>query len=106
MTKEDSDPLVFLLHLCHATQLALPDLQGLPIPSLEVWEGERGPLPSCKIVHIYLNAMTEALGRGQYGPILLVLDDIHLAIESPEIDLILDRLIGLAPSDLHILLSG
>lgn len=44
ITEEDRDPFVFLLHLCHATQYAFPDIEGLPIPYLESWEGTRGPL--------------------------------------------------------------
>ena len=34
LMEEDRDPLVFLLHLCHASRLALPDLSQLPIALL------------------------------------------------------------------------
>src|SRR5512147_242523 len=30
VSDEDNDPLVFLLHVCHAIQQALPEIQGLP----------------------------------------------------------------------------
>ncbi|HEX7975014.1 MAG TPA: tetratricopeptide repeat protein, partial [Anaerolineales bacterium] len=100
-TEEDADPLVFLLHLCHATQQALPGLQGLPTSFLEAWDGMRGPLPASGVVDQYLNALSE----GQDLPILLVLDDVHLAASAPEVALLLDRLIGLAPPNLHLLLA-
>jgi LuxR family transcriptional regulator, maltose regulon positive regulatory protein len=103
VTEEDSDTLVFLLHLAHATQLALPELAELPIPLLEAWEGGRGPLPATGVLDQYLNA----LSRGLQAPALLVLDDIHLAESaSTEIGLLLDRLVGLAPENLHILLAS
>jgi DNA-binding SARP family transcriptional activator len=97
VTADDNDPLVFLLHLCHAAQLALPGLKGLPFPVLDSWDGTRGPLPTTTVVNQFLNALSEGLT----SPTLLVLDDLHLIAETPEIAHILDRLIGLAPSDLH-----
>ena len=99
---EDRDPLVFLLHLCHASRLALPDLDDLPIALLESWDGTSSPLPSVPILDEWLNSLTAALR----GPALLILDDAHLAAAAPEIVQLLDRLIGLAPADLHILLAG
>lgn len=103
VTEEDSDSLVFLLHLAHATRLALPDLPELPISLLEAWDGGRGPLPAAGVIDQYLNA----LSRGLNEPALLVLDDIHLAENSStEIGLLLDRLVGLAPENLHILLAS
>lgn len=101
VTEDDNDPLVFLLHLCHATRKALAELPDLPIPILEGWEGGRGPLPSIGIVDQYLNALSAGLNQ----PCLLVLDDVHL-VESTEIAHLLDRVIGFAPPALHILLAG
>ncbi len=49
-----------------------------------------------------LIALNEHLDR----PALFVLDDIHLVSSATEIAHILDRLIGLAPYNLHILLAG
>jgi LuxR family maltose regulon positive regulatory protein len=102
VTEDDSDPLVFLLHLCHATQTALPNLQGLPAQFLESWESTRGLLPVTGIVDQYLNTLTEQLAED----VLLVLDDAHLAAGVNEIALILDRLIGLAPQWLHVVLAS
>jgi LuxR family maltose regulon positive regulatory protein len=101
VTKEDSDPLVFLLHLCHATQQALPHMVGLPVQFLETWDGSRGPLPSMEVLQALLNALSESLS----APVLLVLDDVHLALETSEFPRVLDRMIDLAPRDVHILLS-
>ncbi|MEJ2709994.1 MAG: BTAD domain-containing putative transcriptional regulator [Anaerolineales bacterium] len=102
VTQEDSDPLVFLLHLCHAIQHRLPELEGLPIPFLEAWDGSRGPLPSPGVVDQLVNALNDQLLQ----PALFILDDVHLVMDSPEIAHILDRVIGLAPYNLHILLAG
>ncbi len=102
VTQEDSDPLVFLLYLCHATQLSLPGLDGLPTAFLESWDGSQGPLPWRSLLDGYLNALSEGLT----APTLLVMDDIHLVLESGEVAQIMDRLIGLAPAALHVLLAG
>jgi LuxR family transcriptional regulator, maltose regulon positive regulatory protein len=101
VNEEDNDALVFLLHLCYATRRAVPALPGLPIPFLESWGGSRSPLPAVTILDQYLNILAENLVQ----PLLLVMDDVHLVTETSEIALLLDRLIGLAPQDLHILLS-
>ena len=100
--EEDSDPLVFLLHLFHATREALPDTPDLPIPYLEAWDGTQGILPWRGILDQFLNTISENITQ----PILFVLDDAHIVIENGEVAHILDRLIGLAPASLHILLSG
>lgn len=102
VTDEDSDPLVFLLHLCHATRQVISGLEDLPISFLEAWDGTRGPLPVPGIVDQYLNALSEGLDH----PTLLVVDDAHLVLSTSEVTLLLDRLIGLAPPPLHVLLSG
>jgi ATP/maltotriose-dependent transcriptional regulator MalT/DNA-binding SARP family transcriptional activator len=99
---EDRDPLVFLLHLCHAARLALPDLSDLPISLLESWDGTSSPLPSTQILDEWLNSLAAVLR----GPVLLVLDDVHLVAPVGEIVQLIDRLVGLAPDDLHVLLAG
>ncbi len=99
---EDRDPLVFLLHLCHAARLALPNLSDLPISLLESWDGTSSPLPATQILDEWLNSLTAVLR----GPVRLVLDDVHLIAPAPEIVHLIDRLIGLAPADLHVLLVG
>jgi ATP/maltotriose-dependent transcriptional regulator MalT/DNA-binding SARP family transcriptional activator len=99
---EDRDPLVFLLHLCHASRLALPELSDLPISLLESWDGTSSPLPSTQILDEWLNSLAAVL----CGPVLLVLDDAHLVAPAAEIVHLIDRLVGLAPDDLHVLLAG
>jgi len=102
VTEDDNDLFVFLLHLLHATQLAIPHIDNLPIPLLEGWDNIQNPLPMVEIVHQYLNALSGSLDEITY----LILDDIHLVANIPEIVHALDRLIGLAPSELRILLSS
>ncbi len=102
ITDEDSDPIVFLLHLCYATQISRPDILSLPIPLLEAWDGTGGSPYFENVVHQYLNALVEGLDE----PTLLVMDDVHQVTEVAEVALILDRLIGLAPPNLHIILSS
>ena len=101
-TKDDNDLLVFLLHLCHAARLAMPALDGLPIPRLESWEVNSGALPVREVIFEYLNA----LSAGLTAPALLVLDDVHLIVDNPEIVHILDQLVNLAPPHLHLLFSS
>jgi DNA-binding SARP family transcriptional activator len=102
VVERDSDPVIFLLHLCHATQLAFPDLEGLPIPFLEAWDGSQGVFPWMGVLDQYLNALGEYLSE----PALLVLDDIPQAAGSNEIAHLADRLTALAPPYLHILMAG
>lgn len=101
ISDEDQDPFVFLLHLCYSTALALPEVEGLPTSLLETWENVRGPLMTREIVYKYLNAV----GSGLNQPAVVVLDDVHIVSEVAEIAHILDRLIGLAPANLHFVLS-
>ncbi|MEW5829987.1 MAG: BTAD domain-containing putative transcriptional regulator [Chloroflexota bacterium] len=102
VNEEDNDPLVFLLHLCHAFSRALPELPGLPTPHLETWDGIQGPLPWRGVLDQTINALSAFLD----APTLLVLDDAHLVTDAGEVAHILDRLVGLAPAQLHVLLSG
>lgn len=102
VNEEDNDPFVFLLHLCHAFLRAIPALPGLPTPTLEAWDGIQGPLPWRGVLDQIINALSARLD----APTLLVLDDAHLVTEAGEVAHILDRLVGLAPAQLHMLLSG
>ena len=99
---EDKDPLVFLMHLCHAFLRTIPDLLDLPIPTLEAWDGTQGLLPWRNIVDALINALSTHL----QSPLLLVVDDAHLVLDDSEVVHILDRLISPALAQLHILLSG
>jgi len=102
LSEEDQDPFVFLLHLCYATRMVYPDLDGLPTPLLESWDSGRGAQSTREIVFQYLNA----IGSGVESPTVLILDDLHLASDVPEIAHILDRLIGLAPAVLHFVIAS
>lgn len=102
VNEEDNDPLVFLLHLCHALLQTLPDLQDLPIHFLETWEGTQGPLPWRSVIDQIINALSLHLDV----PALLILDDAHIVTEAGEVAHMIDRLIGLAPARFHVLLSG
>ena len=53
-----------------------------------------------------LDALVNDLTDGLVRPSLLVLDDYHLVSEAPLITKIVDRLIGYAPAELHIVLAG
>ncbi|MEI7844361.1 MAG: BTAD domain-containing putative transcriptional regulator [Chloroflexota bacterium] len=100
--EEDNNPLVFLLHLCHATLLALPDISGIPLASLDDWDETQGPLAWREVVDDFINCLSSNLEQ----PVLFILDDAHLVTENGEVVHILDRLISRAPAKLHILLSG
>lgn len=102
VSDEDNDPLVFLLHVCHAIHKALPDITDLPIAFLESWEGGQGPLPWRGILDQIINALSNHL----VVPALLILDDAHHVTDTGEVPHLLDRLIGLAPANFHVLLSG
>lgn len=101
---EDNDPLVFLLHLCHAAAYALPGLPDLPLAFLQTWDGAQGPLPWRGVLDQFINALSTHLT----APTLLVIDDAHLITENSETLAVhlLDRLAGHAPAQLHLLLSG
>lgn len=103
VNEEDGDPLVFLLHLCHTFSRVVPDLYDeLPLHFLETWDGTQGPLPWREVVDQVINTLSLRLD----SPTLLVLDDAHIVTESGEVAHIIDRLIGMAPAQLHVLLSG
>jgi len=102
MMEEDRDPLVFLLHLSHAARAAVPDLDEHPISLFESWDGASGPLPSTRVLDEWLNSLGAAITE----PVFLVLDDAHLVLPAPEIAHLIDRLVALAPADLHIILTG
>lgn len=101
-TEEDNDPLVFLLQMCHALEHALPSRLKLPTSYLEAWDGAQGPLPWQQVVDEIINALVDST----LPQAVLVLDDAHLLTETGDLPLLLDRLIGLAPPSLHVLLAG
>ena len=102
VNEDDNDPLVFLQHLCHAVQYALPEILDLPFAYLNGWDGTQGRLPWRGALDQMINSLAGHLS----GPTLLIMDDAHHVTDSGEVAYILDHLIGLAPAHLHILLSG
>lgn len=98
---EDADPFVFLLHLVQGFRTALSALSEAPLVALEEWERDRRGALWTTVVDLLINELSEHLR----APLLLILDDFHLLVESSEPIRILDRLIGRAPSDLHVILS-
>lgn len=93
--------MVFLLHLLHGFRIALPGLSEAPLTLLEAWEGSGNAFPWAAIVDMLLNELAQQTD----GPVLLVLDDFHLLSDAAEPIRILDRLIGRASPELHVILS-
>lgn len=102
VNEEDNDPPVFLLHLCHALLHVHPDIPDLPLQFLETWDGAQGPLPWRDVIDQINNAVSSLPDTST----LLVFDDTHIITEAGEVAHIIDRLVGLAPANLHVLLSG
>ncbi|MBU0702467.1 MAG: transcriptional regulator [Chloroflexi bacterium] len=98
---EDTDPLVFLLHLFHSFRTALPGLSEAPLALLEAWEREGSDLPWAAVVDVLINQLVEQADV----PVLLILDDFHLLSNAAGPVRILDWFIGRAPPDLHVILS-
>jgi LuxR family maltose regulon positive regulatory protein len=99
---EDTDPFVFLLHLIYACRQTLPNLPATSLAVLEQQSEQHSPVVWNSVIDALINALSSALAR----PTLLVLDDYHLIGEAPTIATIANRLIGYAPDDLHVVLSG
>jgi len=97
---EDTDPLVFLPHLLHSFRVALPDLSESALAALEGWSGSGNPRWEM-IVDILVNELAEP----SRAPMFLILDDVHLLNEAADALRILDRLIGHAPTSLHVILA-
>ncbi len=102
VSDEDADPLVLLLHLCHAIHHALPAVDGLPTAVIEAWDGGQAPLPWRRMLDQTINALSE----GVTTPTLLVIDDAHQILQNNDVTALLDRLVALAPAHLHILMAG
>lgn len=102
LSTEDADPLVFLRHLLHAFAEVAPATLDMPLVLLEQWERERGSMTWTAVVDALINAITQATSQ----PLRLVLDDAHRLNNTAESIRILDRFIGRAPDNLHIILAS
>ncbi|MFQ5435952.1 MAG: transcriptional regulator, partial [Anaerolineae bacterium] len=98
---EDADPQLFLLHLVHGFRAALPEMTDAPLAMLEGWDSvtDSGWMA---VVDALINELERILPASTF----LILDDVHLLNDAAAPMRILDRLIGLAPHHLHILLSS
>ncbi|MCB8984147.1 MAG: transcriptional regulator [Ardenticatenaceae bacterium] len=97
----DVDPLRLLLHLYHGFAAALPGFSTTPLTLLEAWDRGSAPLPWTTAVDMLVNTLADC----RQEAIFLVLDDVHLLEASGDPLRILDRLIGRAPANLHIILA-
>ncbi|MBS3783324.1 MAG: transcriptional regulator, partial [Anaerolineae bacterium] len=100
LDKEDTDTLAFLPHLLHSFRVAMPDLSESALAALEGWRGGRNP-PWEMVVDILVN---ELVNRS-IEPTFLILDDAHVLNKAKEALGILDRLIGHAPANLHVIMA-
>lgn len=100
---EDGDPQRFLAHLLHAFNVALPGLSDAPLAALEEWSSNRGAISWSAVIDSLINECALLMEPGT--PAYLVMDDAHRLNQAPEPLHILDRLISLAPDNLHIILA-
>ncbi|MDX1615021.1 MAG: BTAD domain-containing putative transcriptional regulator, partial [Candidatus Promineifilaceae bacterium] len=101
LAAEDADPLVFLVSLFHALAHVASELPETPLTLLEEWEPSATP----ELWNSAVDSLINALAKHLAGPTLLVLDDAHRLNHSAETLRLLDRFIGRAPADLHLLLA-
>ena len=78
VSKEDSDPQIFLYHLFHATQAALSDFDELPFQLLESWDLALGAQFYLGVIDQYINALSVGLEH----PVIMVIDDAHRIINT------------------------
>ncbi|MCA9979216.1 MAG: AAA family ATPase [Anaerolineales bacterium] len=100
LSHEDADPLVFLHHLLAGFAAQLPNLSSAPSARLEEWERNR-----TAVSHSVVDALNNELAQHLPPDSYLVLDDAHHLNQSSETLAILDRLISLAPRQLHFILT-
>ena len=98
---EDADPLVFLLHLLHGFDAALPAFSDAPLAHLEEWERNGGDAIWDTVVDMLVSELAAHAGEHLF----LVIDDAHLLNQAAQTLRILDRLAGRAPATLHLILS-
>jgi len=94
----DGDPYRFLLHLLDGFRAVCPRLPETAAVLLEEWGWNRSGSWTA-ITDTLLNALNAQ------AELFLILDDAHHLQETAETLRILDRLIGLAPPNLHLILA-
>lgn len=98
---DDADPLRFLAHLIYAFSNRLDSFSGAPLALLEEWERNRSA-PTWMAV---TDSLVNELSTVGDGPLFLILDDAHHLQDADLVLRILDRFVGHAPANLHLILS-
>lgn len=98
----DDDPLLFLLHLIYAFEAVNPRITEQVLPAFSQNDDPGGVLRGQAVLVRLLNELTSQLATDT----LLVLDDLHLVLGSPELSQMVDQLIAFLPPQLHVVLSS
>ncbi len=100
LDEDVADPLVFLLHLVHACRKVAPQAGARAIALLE--QHSQGT----QFWGQALDALINDLARLLDDETILVLDDQHVADDTPLTGTLIERLIERAPPQLHVLLAS
>ena len=101
LSAEDADPIIFFLHLIHTCKGYINQPESL-ITFLENQSGNLAEINWPGLIDEMVNQMAVTLSE----PVLLILDDYHQIAEAAQVSPLIDRLIHLAPEDLHFILSS
>ncbi len=104
LDSEDTDRQRLLAHLLHGFAGVLPGLSAAPFAAFAEWSDNRRSTPWTAVVDALINECSRLIPPDDC--LFLVLDDAHLLNQAPEPLRILDRLIALAPANLHIILAA
>lgn len=104
LDREDTDPQRFLAHLLHGFAAALPTLPSTPFVAFEAWVADRTSVSWATVIDTLINEYTQVLPHS--SNCFFVLDDAHHLTQTVEPLRILDRLIALAPDNLHFILGS
>ncbi|MFW6097592.1 MAG: BTAD domain-containing putative transcriptional regulator [Chloroflexota bacterium] len=100
---DDADPQRFLAHLIHGFAATLSQLSDAPLAVLEEWSSNRSVMSWTAVVDRLVDECARVTNPD--APLFLILDDAHRLDDSDKPIHILDRLIGLAPENLHVMLA-
>jgi len=101
---EDNDPQRLLAHLLYAFSGSLSGYSDEPLAVLESWSSHRSTYPWTAVIDALLNECVRVTSPDT--PLFLIVDDAHLLNQANVPLHILDRLIGLAPANLHVILAA